>query len=161
MGWAPRTLNVPLPDKLSELAGGVKIVTCRYLGGGQIERIQTARLVRALERMEHAGPAFLEAIRDKEKRDEDADTLSVTKLKIMSETAIDKLLSEYPPDLVCARVVRSLDDQATQVAEIQSWVDDSHPDALKHVAVAVLTASGLVPETETESGEDSGGSSDA
>ena len=30
-----------LPDKLSELAGGVKIVTCRYLGGGQIERIQT------------------------------------------------------------------------------------------------------------------------
>ena len=55
MGWAPRTLNVTLPDTLSELAGGVKLVTCRYLGGGQIERIQTARSVRAMERMERAG----------------------------------------------------------------------------------------------------------
>ena len=159
MGWAPRTLNVTLPDTLSELAGGVKLVTCRYLGGGQIERIQTARSVRAMERMEHAGAAFLEAIRDKEQRDEDAQTLSAAKLKVMAETAIDKLLIEYPPDLVCARVVRSLDDQTTQGAEIQSWVDDTHPDALKHVAVEVLRESGLVPETEIESGEDSGGSS--
>ena len=103
MGWAPRTLNVALPGKLSELAGGVNIVTCRYLGGGQIERIQTARSVRAMERMERAGSAFLEIIRDKEERDEKAQTLSVTKLEVMAETATDKLLIEYPPDLVCAR----------------------------------------------------------
>ena len=154
MGWAPRTLNVTLPDTLSELAGGVKLVTCRYLGGGQIERIQTARSVRAMERMERAGPAFLDAIRDKEQRDEDSGTLSVEK-----QTPIEKLLIEYPPDLVCARVVRSLDDQTTQGAEIQSWVDDTHPGALKHVAVEVLRASGLVPETETDRGEGSGGSS--
>ena len=161
MGWAPRTLNVTLPDKLSDLSGGVKLVTCRYLGGGQIERIQTARSVRAMERMEHAGTAFLDAIRDKEKRDEDAQTLSVTKLSVMSETAIDKLLIEYPPDLVCARVVRALDDQTTQGADIQSWVDDTHPDVLKHVAIEVLRESGLIPETETDRGEDSGGSSDS
>ena len=159
MGWAPRTLNVTLPDKLRELAGGVRIVTCRYLGGGQIERIQTARSVRAMERMERAGTAFLDAIRDKEKRDEDAQTLSATKLAVMAETAIDKLLIEYPPDLVCARVVRSLDDDPKHGAEIQSWVDDSHPDALKHVALEVLTASGLAPETETDQGEENGGSS--
>ena len=109
-----------------------------------------------MERMERAGPAFLDAIRDKEQRDEDSGTLSVEK-----QTPIEKLLIEYPPDLVCARVVRSLDDQTTQGAEIQSWVDDTHPGALKHVAVEVLTASGLVPETETDRGEGSGGSSDA
>ena len=159
VGWAPRTLNVTLPDKLSELAGGVKIVTCRYLGGGQIERIQTARSVRAMERMERAGSAFLEVIQDKERRDEEAQTLSVTTLAVMAETAIDKLLIEYPPDLVCARAVRSIDDAMIQSDEIQSWVDDTHPDALKHVAVEVLRESGLIPETETESGEDSGGSS--
>ena len=152
MGWVPRTLNITLPDKLSELGGGVKIVTCRYLGGGQIERIQTAKAVRAMERLERAGPAFLGAIRDKEQRDEAADT----KPAVIDEPAIDKLLSEYPPDLVCARVVRSLDDG---IAVVQAWVDDSHPDVLKHVAVEVLTASGLVPETETESGKDYGGSS--
>ena len=161
MGWAPRTLNVTLPDKLRELAGGVKLVTCRYLGGGQIERIQTARAVRAMERMERAGTAFLEAIRDKERRDEEAQVLSATKRAVMAETTIDKLLGEYPPDLVCARAVRELDGDMTQTSEIQSWVDDTHPDALKHVAVEVLTASGLVPETETDQGEDSGGSSDS
>ena len=159
MGWAPRTLNVTLPEKLRELAGGVRVVTCRYLGGGQIERIQTARSVRAMERMERAGTAFLDAIRDKEKRDEEAQTLSVTKLAVMAETALDKLLIEYPPDLVCARVVRSLDGEPKQGAEIQSWVDDSHPDALKYVALEVLTSSGLAPETETDQGEDSGDSS--
>ena len=157
MGWAPRTLNVTLPEKLRELAGGVRIVTCRYLGGGQIERIQTARSVRAMERMERAGSAFLEVIRDKEKRDEEAQTISAVTLEVMAETALDKLLIEYPPDLVCARVVRSLDDTTTQSAEIQSWVDDTHPDVLKHVAIEVLRESGLIPETETDQGEDSGG----
>ena len=110
MGWAPRTLNVTLPDKLSELAGGIRIVTCRYLGGGQIERIQTARSVRAMERMERAGSAFLQAISDREKQMEGDQQLSTTALKVMSETTLDKQLIEYPPDLVCARVVRSLDD---------------------------------------------------
>ena len=161
MGWAPRTLNVALPDNLSKLAGGVRIVTCRYLGGGQIERIQTARAVRAMERMEHAGPAFLEAIRDKEQREEEAYTLSVTKLSVMAETAIDKLLNEYPPDLVCARLVRSIDDVAILGADLQAWVDETHPDALKHIALEMLRESELIPETEAESGEGSGGSSDS
>ena len=156
MGWAPRTLNVTLPDKLSELAGGVKIVTCRYLGGGQIERIHTARAVRAMVRMEKAGSAFLQALSEKEERD------SSQPIEDTEEKApLDQLLSEYPPDLVCARVVRSLDDSRQTSEEIQMWVDDAHPDVLKHVASEVLRESGLVHETETEQGEDSGGSSDA
>ena len=159
MGWAPRTLNVTLPDKLRTLAGGVAIVTCRYLGGGQIERIQTARAVRAMERMERAGSAFLQAISDREEKMEGDQKLSNTALKVMSETTLDKLLIEYPPDLVCARVVRSLDDATQTSAEIQTWVDDAHPDVLKHVAVDVLAESGLIPETETDQGEGSGDSS--
>ena len=78
---------------------------------------------------------------------------------MLSETTLDKLLIEYPPDLVCARVVRSLDDTVQTGAEIQTWVDDSHPDVLKHVAVEVLRESGLIPETETDQGEGSGDSS--
>ena len=77
----------------------------------------------------------------------------------MAETAIDKLLIEYPPDLVCARVVRELDGDTKQGVEIQSWVDESHPDALQHVAVEVLRESGLIPETKSESGEGLGDSS--
>ena len=158
MGWSPRTLNVTLSDELSKLAGGVHIVTCRYLGGGQIERIQTARSVRAMERMEKAGGAFLKAIEEHEKKLEDDQQLSNTKLAVMSETKLDKLLVEYPPDLVCARLVRSLDDVSIVGADLQAWVDETHPDALKHIAVEMLRASELIPETETESGEDSGSS---
>ena len=47
--------------------------------------------------MEKAGSAFLEIIRDKEQRDEEAQTLSDTKLGVMAETAIDKLLHRVPP----------------------------------------------------------------
>ena len=158
-GWAPRTLNVALPEKLSKLAGGVKIVTCRYLGGGQIERISTAKSVRAMERMAKAGPAFMDAIREHEERMEDDQQLSNAKIAVMAETTIDKLLNEYPPDLVCARVVREIDGMAIVGADIQSWVDEAHPYALKHIALEMLRESGLIPETEAESGEGSGGSS--
>ena len=158
MGWSPRTLNVTLSDELSKLAGGVHIVTCRYLGGGQIERIQTARAVRTMERMERAGTAFMSAIREHEERMEEQQQLSSATIAVMAETALDKLLNEYPPDLVCARVVRSLDGHML-LDEVQTWVDDSHPDVLKHVAVEVLRASELIPETEAQSGEDSGSSS--
>ena len=161
MGWAPRALNVTLPDKLSKLAGGVRIVTCRYLGGGQIERIQTARSVRAMERMEHAGPAFMDAIREHETRMEDDQQLSNAAIAVMAQTTIDKLLNEYPPDLVCARLVRSIDDVAILGADLQAWVDETHPDALKHIALEMLRESELIPETESESGEGSGGSSDS
>ena len=47
------------------------------------------------------------------------------------------------------------------VTDLQAWVDETHPDALKHIALKLLDASQLIPETETESGEGSGGSSDS
>ena len=96
--------------------------------------------------------------RSSEKKLEDDQQLSDTALKAMTETTLDKLMIEYPPDLVCARVVRSLDGDML-LDELQAWVDDTHPDVLKHVAVEVLRESELIPETETESGEGSGGSS--
>ena len=161
MGWVPRTLNVTLTDKLSALAGGVRIVTCRYLGGGQIERIQTARSVRAMERMKQAGSAFMSAIREHEERMENQQQLSNATIAVMAETTLDRLLNEYPPDLVCARLVRSLDDVAIVGADLQAWVDETHPDALKYIAVEMLRASQMIPETETESGEGLGGLSDA
>ena len=55
-----------------------------------------------MERMEKAGSAFLEVIQDKERRDEEAQTTVGHQAEVMAETAIDKLLIEYPPDLVCA-----------------------------------------------------------
>ena len=151
MGWAPRTLNVTLPDKLSELAGGVKLVTCRYLGGGQIERIQTGAFG-ACDGAHGTGRSSrsLKAIRDKEQRDEDAETLSITKLEVMAQTALDKLLIEYPPDLVCAQGgagARRVCDGNRRGAVLGGRHAPGRAQACRRSTV--LRASGLVPETET------------
>ena len=56
--------------------------------------------------------AFLDAIRDKEQRDEDAETLSVIEdSEVMAETALDKLLIRVSLRTSCVRgSVRALDD---------------------------------------------------
>ena len=60
---------------------------------------------------------------------------------------------------MCARAVREIDGVAILGADLQAWVDETHPDALKHITLELLRASQLIPETEAESGEGSGGSS--
>ena len=145
--WAPRTIDVALPVKLRKLAGGVKLVTCRYLGGGQIERIATARAVRVMERLEKVGATMMEA----------AEKQGAAAAKAVSPQ--DKAVAEHPPDIVCRYVVRALDGDPLH--DPTEWVDDTHPDALRFVALGVLAASGLVAESETDRGEGSGDSSAA
>ena len=70
------------------------------------------------------------------------------------------LLAVFPPDLVCAQVVRSLDGERLQDDDREDWVDDTHADVVRHVALEVLRESDVEPETEEEQGEGSGGSSD-
>ena len=123
------------------------VVSCRYLGGGQLERIATARSVRVMERLEKVGDTLMRAA-------EKQDAAKATKLSPQAAA-----LAENPPDLVCRSVVRSLDGGTWR--EQAEWVDDTHPDVLKFVALAVLTASGLIPEQESARGEGSGGSSAA
>ena len=62
---------------------------------------------------------------------------------------------------MCARVVREIDGVAIHGDDLQAWVDETHPDALKQIALELLDASQLIPETKAQSGEGSGGSSDA
>ena len=144
-GWAPRTIDIALPATLTTLAGGVTVVTCRYLGGGQLERIATARAVRVMERLEKVGDTMMRA----------AEKQGASTPKKLSPQ--DAALELNPPDLVCRSVVRALDGEALQ--KPAEWVDDTHPDVLKFVALGVLEASGLIDESESAQGEGSGGSS--
>ena len=70
------------------------------------------------------------------------------------------MLAVFPPDLVCAQVVRALDGEKLQDDDREDWVDDTHADVVRHVALEVLRESDVEPETEDEQGEGSGGSSD-
>ena len=60
---------------------------------------------------------------------------------------------------MCARVVRRLDDDAVRGDALAEWVEETHPDVLKIVAIEVLTKSHIVKESEQDQGEGSGVSS--
>ena len=105
-----KPILVEIPDDLREKAGGVSVVTCRTYGGGQIERVVTARATRLMERTERTGQVMLTSIKEHEarlnrERDEQGDR---------PDDPIEDALAEHPPDLVCARVVRRLDDDAVR-----------------------------------------------
>ena len=151
-----KPILVPIPDDLREKADGIVVVTCRHYGGGQIERVITARAVRIMERTERTGAVMLKSIREHEERlrrerEEDKDA--------KSDDPIKDALAEHPPDLVCARVIRRLDSDAIRGDALIEWVDETHPDVLRHIAIAVLTEDHIIQETEHARGEGLGVSS--
>ena len=153
MGWkGPRTLDVTLPEELHAKAGGVRIVTCRYFGEGRQQRVKTRREVRQMERWEKMGKVISEAA--------DAHAAKVKAGKVDKPDPEKMLLAVFPPDLVCCQVVRALDGEKLQDDDREDWVDDTHADVVRHVAIEVLRESDVEPETEDEQGEGSGGSSD-
>ena len=62
------------------------------------------------------------------------------------------MLAVFPPDLVCAQVVRALDGELLHDDGREDWVDDTHSDVVRHVALEVLRESDVEPETEDEQG---------
>ena len=101
MGWkGPRTLDVTLPEDLREKAGNVRIVTCRYFGEGRQQRVKTRREVRQMERWEKMGKVISEAA--------DAHAAKVKAGKVDKPDPEKMLLAVFPPDLVCAQVVRAI-----------------------------------------------------
>ena len=154
MGWkGPRTLDVTLPEELREKAGNVHIVTCRYFGEGRQQRVKTRREVRQMERWEKMGKVISEAADKHAEKVKAGDAPKPDPEKM--------LLAVFPPDLVCAQVVRDLDGERLQDDDREDWVDDTHADVVRHVALEVMRESDVEPETEDEQGEGSGGSSDS
>ena len=80
--------------------------------------------------------------------------------KVESQKRLDPekwALNRWPQGLVCKHAIKAFDGDKVDVEE---WLDDGPSPAItKHIALTVLRESELIPETETESGEDSGDSS--
>ena len=153
MGWkGPRAFDVTLPTELKSKAGGVNIVTCRYIGAGRAEKIATKRAARGMERLERMGPETSKQI------DEHQQKLKEGTIRLDPDKM---LLQTYPPDLVLTSVVKALDGERLRDDDREDWVDEIHPDVAEFVALAVIRECELEAETEEEQGEDSGGSSDS
>ena len=139
-----------LPEDLREKAGGVRIVTCRYIGDGRRQRIITKRSVRGMERLEHMGPETSRQIEEHQAK------VAAGKVKLDPD---EMLVQTFPPDLVLGAVVRALDGEKIHGEDLEDWVDDVHPDVARHVALEMIRESDLKPEDEDKQGEGSGGSS--
>ena len=66
-------------------------------------------------------------------------------------------LDQWPEDSVCKHAIKAVDGITVTLEEVEAWLEDGlNPAVVKHIAVTVLRASGLIPETEAVLGEGSG-----
>ena len=159
MGLAPKRITINLDDQLSTLAGA-QVVTCRYLGPKQQGKIDLDVQMLQAEHRAVAGEAW--AGRMVEAVGVDAETQKEQEAQNEADKQRDPekwVLDRWPQGFVCKHAIKTFD---AEPVDVEAWLDDGpSPVVTKHIALAVLRESELVPETEAESGEDSGGSSDS
>ena len=152
----PKRIEVELDDRLSDLAGGIRIVSCSYLSGRRQAKVRTAFMVRALEAMAKAGTVDRAAVGKAASAEREA-----SQLQRMTRPPEEIATDANPPDLVCLHTIREMDGEAVEKDAVAGWLEDLHPAVDRFIAVRVLRESGHITETETEEGEDSGGSPDS
>ena len=160
MGLAPERISISLDALLAKLAGGVQVVTCRYLGPKQQGKIALDVQMLQAEHREVAGESW--AGRMVEAVGVDSDTQKEQEAQAEADKKRDPekwALGVWPEEFVCKHAIKAFDGVLVNVEE---WLDDGpSPAVTKHIALTVLRESELIPETETDRGEDSGDSSAA
>ena len=160
MGWAPERISISLDARLSKLAGGVQVVTCRYLGPKQQGNIDLDVQMIQAEHRKVAGESWagrlVEAVGvdDETQKKQEAEA-EAAKKRDPEKWALDR----WPQGLVCKHSIKKFDGESV---DVEAWLDDGPSPAItKHITLTVLRESEMIPEKETESGEGSGGSSDS
>ena len=159
MGWAPERITISLDARLAKLAG-VQVVTCRYLGPKQQGKIDLDIQALQAENRKTAGESWagrmVDAVgADSEVVKQQEAKVEATKQRDPESWALDR----WPQGLVCKHAIKAFDGQPV---DVEAWLEDGpSPAVTKHITLAVLRASELIPETERDQGEDSGGLSDS
>ena len=158
MGFELKRIHVELPNDLVEFSGGVKVVTCRYLGKRQQGKIALDQFSQQKENRGSQGEDWL--IKMSRVAVNDSDELEAHRARLdkkKEEDPVEWALDRWPDDLVCKHAIKAFDGTDVDANMLVSWLEDGlHPDVTRHIAVAVLTASHLIPETKGERGEDLG-----
>ena len=155
-------IDVVLPVDLSASAGGAEIVTCRYIGNVQLRKIDLAGYAQKSENRAVIGEEWVARMTGLEQSD--PERLKDHEVKLEQQKVDDPVawaLEQWPADFVCKYAIRAIDGTRASFDDIKEWIDDGlNPAVVKHIAVTVLRASGLIPESEQERGEGSGVSSE-
>ena len=158
MGAGVNRHEVVLTPELAKIAG-FSVVLCRYLGPRQQTAIGQEMTRRQAETRRTTGEDWAARLVERVgPDDEKAHRERVAKLKRDDPTEWAR--QQWPDDLVCRVAIKARDGENDTPESIDEWLDDGpHPDVVREIAVAVLSASKLIPETEADRGEGSGGSS--
>lgn len=152
----PKRIEVALDDRLSDLAGGIRVVSCSYLSGRRQSKVRAGVVARAMEAV-----AGFKMDRSAIQEAATAEKRQRERLEGMTRTPEEIALEANPADLVCLHTMREVDGEAVEKDAIEAWLDDVHPAVERAIATQVLRESGHVQETEAQAGEDSGGSPDS
>ena len=160
----PKRIEVELDDRLSDLAGGIRIVSCSYLSGEREQHVRdgfTARMSAA----ERGSKMTRAEIRERAKAEKDARVAAEKSgEKPKKSDPVEVALTVFPYDLVCRHTMQTVDGEnvASQGPKLDKWLDGGvHRDVQRGIATQVLRESGHIDETEAQEGEDSGGSPDS
>ena len=158
-GWAPKRFDVQLPPTVAALAG-FQVVTCRYLGPRQQAKVAQDVLARQAANRGEIGEGWAEKMATAVQMDDSAvKAQRQAAAQHKREDPTGWALDEWPQEFVCRRTVTAIDGEAVTGDDLDAWLDDGpHPSVTRAIALSVLEQSGLIPETEADAGEDSGGS---
>ena len=149
----PKVFPVELPDDLAAQAGA-KLFTCRILGVGRLIKLSAKVFARS---QEFSSGANAQTYTEPEPPEPKKNGKKIDPYI----TSLEHWQFRYPPDLLLPSVVVSADGETVTHDALKEWVDDLPMAPANHIGLAVLRASDLIEESEDESGEDSGGSSDS
>ena len=163
MGYTLKRIDITLPPELVEFSGGVTVVTCRYLGRRQQGKIALDQYSQQKENRGSQGEDWLVKMsRVAADNDKAIEEHRAHLEKQKQDDPVEWALSMWPDDLVCLHTIKAFDGTPVDGSVVDAWLEDGlHPDVTKHIAVAVLRASHLIPETKAAQGEDLGVSSAA
>ena len=163
MGLEPKRVHVTLTAELAAEAG-FAVATCRHLGNRQQGAIELEMVRRGKARRQALGEDWLAGTMstgnvDQAAAEERISERAAAKRESDPEGAA---LDQWPPDLVCEHTIKAFDGTQVTREQVAEWLEEGpHPDVTKAIALPLLRTAHLVPETEGERGEGSGGSSDS
>ena len=144
MRLTPERISISLDARLSKLAGGLQIVTCRYLGPTQQGKIDLGIQMLQAENRQVAGESWagrmVEAVgADAEAVREQEATAEANKKRDPEKWA----LGRWPQGLVCKHAIKAFDGETV---DVEAWLDEGPSPAItKHIALTVLRESGTDP----------------
>ena len=162
MEWEPKRITVTLDPAMSELAGGVTVVTCRYLGPSQQAKIDIDIQLDLAENRKAAGEEWAHRMvkelleLNPKKFQQQEERIKKRKMDDPVEWALDR----WPQGFVCRHAIKAFDAKPMGPSDVDAWLEEGpSPVVTRHIALAVLGPSDLIPETEKKRGEGSGASS--